>query len=626
MKPNLTFIAGPSNGTVFELTEDEIYIGRDLTNQLTINDKSVSRRHCLLKRENGQFKIADLESHNGTFINETPAKEHALKHGDRIRIGDSLFLFLLRDEINSQPSDDVRLDDGTELLAVSTIRYRLEDALYSMARDLSAFIKIGATINSVRSFKELQKRLLESLFEIVPAERAAILLIDESLDNPGSVFALDRFSAPHQTLKVSRTVAQQVINEGVAILSNDIIDSDTLSKSESLIASKVHSLLCVPLTLHDKVIGIVYLDTSKPGENFKEGHLQIVTAIAGFASGALENARHVEWLESENQRLQDDFQSEHNMIGESQQMQEVYRFIAKIAPSNSTVLIRGESGTGKELAARAIHRGSKRADRPFVAVNCAALTDTLLESELFGHEKGAFTGAIAQTKGKLEVADGGTLFLDEVGEMSPQLQSKLLRVLQEREFQRVGATRTLHVDIRVITATNKNLDEAIRNGSFRQDLYFRLNVVDITMPALRERREDIVLLAKHFTARYSQLCKRRVTGLSAEALECLISYDWPGNVRELENAIERAVVLGSTERIQPEDLPEFLIERMASDNQSTGKYYESVKEAKKVIILKALQQTSGNYTEAAKLLGVHPNNLHRLIRNVNLKVNNSKSS
>jgi Nif-specific regulatory protein len=621
MKPNLTFIAGPSNGTVFELTEDEVSIGRDLSNRLTINDKSVSRQHCLIKRENGHFKIRDLESHNGTFVNETPAKEHDLKHGDRVRIGDSLFLFLLRDEENSEASDDVRLDDGT-MMAVSTIRYRLEDALYSMARDLSVFIKIGATINSVRSLKELQKRLLESLFEIVPAERGAILLLDGNLENPSSVFALDKFSAPHQTLKVSRTVAQQVINEGVAILSNDIIESNSLSKSESLIASKIHSLLCVPLMLHKRVIGIVYLDTFKPGENFKEGHLQIVTAIAGFASGALENARHVEWLESENRRLKDDFQSECNMIGEGQPMQEVYRFISKIAPSNSTVLIRGESGTGKELAARAIHLNSPRRDRPFIAVNCAALTETLLESELFGHEKGAFTGAIALKKGKLEVADGGTLFLDEIGEMSPQLQSKLLRVLQEREFERVGATRTLKVDIRVIAATNKDLEEAIRNGSFRRDLYFRLNVVDVTMPPLRERREDIPLLAKHFTARYSQMCKRRVTGLSAEALECLVNYEWPGNVRELENAIERAVVLGSTERIQPEDLPESLIERMPSTNQSTDKYYESVKEAKRAIILRALEQTGGNYTEAAKMLGVHPNNLHRLIRNVNLKVNN----
>jgi Nif-specific regulatory protein len=620
VKPNLTFIAGPSKGTVFELSEDEISIGRDLTNQLTINDKSVSRHHCLLSRVNGQFKITDLESHNGTFVNETPAKEHVLLHGDRIRVGDSLFLFLLHPEEDSQGSDDVRFDDGT-LLAVSTIRYRLEDALYSMARDLSTLIKIGTTISSIRSLGELQKRLLESLFEIVPAERGAILLLDESLDNPSSVFALDKVSGAHQTLQVSRTVAQQVTSEGVAILSNDIIESSILSKSESLIASKTHSLLCVPLTLHKKVIGIIYMDTTKPGGVFNESHLKIVTAVAGFASGALDNARHVEWLESENQRLQDDFQSEHNMIGESKQMKEFYRFIARVAPSDATVLIEGESGTGKELAAHAIHRRSSRKGRPFIAINCAALTETLLETEMFGHEKGAFTGAIAQKKGKLEIADGGTLFLDEVGEMSALLQTKLLRVLQEREFERVGGTRTLKVDIRIIAATNKNLEEAIKAGTFRQDLYFRLNVVSVKMPALRERREDLPLLAKHFAARYSEKCKRRVTGLSPEALACLTNYDWPGNVRELENAIERAVVLGSTERIQPEDLPEFLIERMPSTNQTTGKYYDSVKESKRSIILKALDKTGGNYTEAAKLLGVHPNNLHRLIRNLNLKVN-----
>jgi transcriptional regulator with GAF, ATPase, and Fis domain len=620
VKPNLTFIAGPSKGTVFELSEDEVSIGRDLTNQLTINDKSVSRHHCLIKRAEGQFKITDLESHNGTFVNEAPTKEHTLLHGDRIRVGDSLFLFLLHPEEESQGSDDVRFDDGT-MLAVSTIRYRLEDALYSMARDLSALIKIGTTINSIRSLAEFQKRLLESLFEIVPAERGAILLLDGSLDDPISVFALDRFSGSHQTRQVSRTVAQQVISEGVAILSNDIIESSVLSKSESLIAAMTHSLLCVPLTVHKKVIGIIYMDTTKPGGVFNESHLQLITAVAGFASGALDNARHVEWLESENQRLQDDFQSEHNMIGESKPMKEVYRFITRVAPSDATVLIDGESGTGKELAAHAIHRSSSRKGRPFVAINCAALTETLLETEMFGHEKGAFTGALTQKKGKLEIADGGTLFLDEVGEMSQLLQTKLLRVLQEREFERVGGTRTLKVDIRLIAATNRNLEEALKAGSFRQDLYFRLNVVSVTMPALKERRDDIPLLAKHFAARYSEKCKRRVTGLSPEAIACLTNYDWPGNVRELENAIERAVVLGSTERIQPEDLPEFLIERMPSTNQSTDTYYDSVKEAKRAIILKALDKTGGNYTEAARLLGVHPNNLHRLIRNLNLKVN-----
>ncbi|HEX8843578.1 MAG TPA: sigma 54-interacting transcriptional regulator [Pyrinomonadaceae bacterium] len=620
MKPNLTFIAGPSKGTVFELTEEEISIGRDLVNRLTINDKSVSRRHCIIKHEGGEFRISDLESHNGTFVNDTPAKEHALKHGDRIRVGDSLFLFLLQDEEEPQASGDVRLDDGT-LVAISTIRYRLEDVLYAVARDLSVLIKIGATINSIRSLKELEKRLLESLFEVIPAEHGAILLLDGSLDSPNSVFALDRYSGARLMLNVSRTVAQQVINEGVAISSNDIVESDILNKSESLIASQIRSLICVPLMLHGKVTGIIYLDTTNSNESFNEGHLQIATAVAGFASGALENARHMDWLESENRRLQDDSQIEHNMIGESPQMQEVYRFVARVAPTDSTVLIWGESGTGKELAARALHRSSQRKAKSFVAVNCAAITETLLESELFGHEKGAFTGAVVQKKGKLEVADGGTLFLDEVGEMSPLLQTKLLRVLQEREFERVGGTRTLKVNIRVIAATNKDLEEEIRRGTFRQDLYFRLNVVSVRMPALRERREDIPLLAKHFVAKYSKSCNRHVTGLSNEALDCLNNYDWPGNVRELENAIERAIVLGSTERIQPEDLPESLIERMPCTNQEPGNYYEAVKESKRAIILRALERTGGNYTEAAKTLGMHPNNLHRLMRNLNMKLN-----
>jgi Nif-specific regulatory protein len=302
-------------------------------------------------------------------------------------------------------------------------------------------------------------------------------------------------------------------------------------------------------------------------------------------------------------------------------MREVYQLIARVAPTASTVLIRGESGTGKELAARAVHANSPRASKPFVAINCAALTETLLESELFGHEKGAFTGALAQKKGKLEVADGGTLFLDEVGEMSATLQAKLLRVLQEREFERVGGTRTLKADVRVVAATNRNLEESIRDGSFRQDLYYRLNVVSFEMPPLRERREDIPLLASYFVAKYSERFNRRVSGISTEARACLSNYDWPGNVRELENAVERAVVLGSTERILPEDLPETIleIEQPAGASPGVTKYHEAVKEAKKQLILKAIDAASGNLTEAAKLLGVHPNYLHRLIRNLNLR-------
>jgi transcriptional regulator with GAF, ATPase, and Fis domain len=334
---------------------------------------------------------------------------------------------------------------------------------------------------------------------------------------------------------------------------------------------------------------------------------------------ALENARHIEWLVSENQRLIADFNIEHNMVGESQAMRDVLQFISKVAPTDSTVLLAGESGTGKELVARAIHQNSKRANKPFMAVNCAALAESLLESELFGHEKGSFTGALALKKGRLEIADGGTVFLDEIGELSLPLQVKLLRVLQEREFERVGGTRTIKVDIRLITATNKNLEEAVSAGTFRQDLYYRLNVVSMEMPPLRERQDDIPLLANYFAAKYGEKCNRRITGISAEAQSRLLSYDWPGNVRELENAIERAVVLGTTDRLLLEDLPESVLESEPAATTPGTKYHDAVAQTKKQIILNAMQQAKGNYTEAAKLLGVHANYLHRLIRNLNLK-------
>ncbi|HKG78016.1 MAG TPA: sigma-54 dependent transcriptional regulator, partial [Pyrinomonadaceae bacterium] len=339
----------------------------------------------------------------------------------------------------------------------------------------------------------------------------------------------------------------------------------------------------------------------------------------GIAAVAIENARHFEWLQTENERLLTDVNIEHNMIGEGAAMQRVYHFISKVAPKDSTVLISGESGTGKELAARAIHRNSTRAQKPFMAVNCAALNESLLESELFGHEKGSFTGAFAQKKGRLEVADGGTVFLDEIAELTQPLQVKLLRVLQEREFERVGGTVTIKVDLRLITATNKNLEEAIETGEFRHDLYYRLNVVSLEMPPLRERREDIMLLANYFADKYGVKCNRKLQGFSAEARACLTAYDWPGNVRELENAIERAVVLGTTAMILPEDLPETLLERAAAPAQSKVGYHEAVVRTKKQIILRAIEEAKGNYTEAAKLLGVHPNYLHRLIRNLNLR-------
>jgi len=366
-------------------------------------------------------------------------------------------------------------------------------------------------------------------------------------------------------------------------------------------------------------VGIIYADSREIAAQLEEHHLQLLTAIASIAAVALEHARYVEWLEGENQRLQKEVNIEHDMVGDSARIHDVYRFVRKVSPVDSTALILGESGTGKELVARAIHRNSKRANRPFVAINCAALGEQLLESELFGHERGAFTGALVQKKGKIEIADGGTLFLDEVAELAPNLQAKLLRVLQERQFERVGGTRPIKVDIRLIAATNRDLEEAMRMAKLRQDFYFRLNVVSIILPPLRERREDIPLLATYFVQKYSREANRPVAGITPAAHALLKNYPWPGNVRELENVIERAVVLGSSDHIRPEDLPEALFEMKKSAETDVTRYHDALNKVKRDLILRALEEASGSFTEAAKLLDLHPNYLHRLVRNMDLR-------
>ncbi len=374
--------------------------------------------------------------------------------------------------------------------------------------------------------------------------------------------------------------------------------------------------LAVPLFLREKAAGVIYL---KRAALFGESDFQLVTAISQIASLAIENAFHLEWLQNEVKRLEQDLNLDSDLLGESAPIAELRRRIARVARSETTVLILGESGTGKELVARALHRNSLRALKPFVAISCAALPETLLESELFGHEKGAFTGAIAQKMGKLESAKGGTVFLDEIGEVPLPMQAKLLRVLQQREVERVGGMRPIPLDFRLVAATNRNLEDAVRAGTFRQDLFYRLNVVTLQTPALRSRTEDILPLAQHFLARYGEKCGRKTAGFSPEARTLLRSYEWPGNVRELENAIERAVVLGSTSLILAEDLPEALIEARQPAAAGCGLLQDAVNAAKRSAVQRAFEQANNDHEEAARLLGVHPNYLYRLIKNMMLQ-------
>jgi transcriptional regulator with GAF, ATPase, and Fis domain len=627
----LISIAGPLNGATLTVTEG-MSIGRAPENTISIDDPQVSRRHCLIGSTGGKHTISDLESLNGTFVNGLPIKERLLEANDQIRIGSSLFLFLPNENESATLPPQAQLDEGRSVVR-NAVQRRLEDTLYCHpenseavfapagrpVQELKALLRISAAISSVRGLEPLQRSLLEWIFELVPVKRGAIILLRNGVDEFASIFGWDRMSGLNRPVQVSRAAIDRALRERVAVLSNEVEQRESSGTEVNPPSSSIGSLLAVPLLLQERLIGAIYLDTDDPAVRLTQEHLQLVTAIAGMAALALDNARRLEWLEAETRRLQAEIEIEHNMVGDGRKMREIYHFISKVAPTDSTVLICGESGTGKELVARAVHRNSRRAAKPFVAINCAALAETLLESELFGHEKGSFTGAIAQKRGKLEVADGGTVFLDEVAELAPTLQAKLLRVLQEREFERVGGTRPIRVDLRVIAATNRDLLQAIKTGLFRQDLYFRLNVVSLTMPPLRDRREDIPSLASYFAAKYSAKSRRGVVGLSPEARTSLMDYEWPGNVRELENAIERAVIMSSTDVILPEDLPEAVLDSQVSSSAVATRYHEAIKQAKRQVILKALEEKKGIYTEAAKSLGVHPNYLHRLIRVLDLR-------
>ena len=371
------------------------------------------------------------------------------------------------------------------------------------------------------------------------------------------------------------------------------------------------SFICVPIKLGNEVIGALSADRLFAEAVSLDEDVRLLSIIASMIAQAVRLRQSAQEerqrLMEENTRLQEELREKFgpaNIIGSSRAMQAVYDLIGQVSGSEATVLIRGESGTGKELVAEATHFGSPRAAKPFVKVNCAALPETVIESELFGHERGAFTGAIAQRKGRFELASGGTIFLDEIGDLTPATQIKLLRVLQEREFERVGGTATIKADVRVIAATNRNLEEMIAAGQFRQDLYYRLNVFPIYLPPLRERKADIPLLADHFVERYSKANHKKILRISTPAIDMLMSYHWPGNVRELENCIERAVLMSNDDVIHGYHLPPTLQTAEASGTVHSGQLLLTLDNIERELVLDALKSARGNMAKAARALGI----------------------
>jgi len=597
---------GGTAGQVFAI-ESEISIGREPENTVCVMESAVSRRHCTIRREGASYILKDLGSRNATLVNGVAVSERLLEHGDQIMVGGATFQFrLMREE--GRRMGEAR--HSTIVMRSQHSRYwRASDpsaelpATARTVRDLGVLLHFSQSINALREWKTVEKKMVESLAQVTGAERISILEAPELTP----AVNWERGRGFVEEAEINTAVIEQVAEDRAAVISDE----------------QERSLLVAPMELYGQLVGMICLDSCSQAA-FDENHLHLVSALAAVAGLALENARRHEQLIEENRRLQEELTIQHDMVGTSASIKQVFQFIDRVAQREANVLIWGESGTGKELVARAIHRNSSRVEMPFVAINCAAITDTLLESELFGHEKGAFTGATALKKGKLEVADGGTVFLDEIGELAPALQAKLLRVLQEREFERVGGTRPIKLNIRLVAATNRNLKEASQKGTFREDLYYRLNVVSVRMPALRDRREDIPILANFFAKKFAEKVNRQVTGISPAARACLMQYDWPGNVRELENAIERAVVLGLTEEILPEDLPESMVEEAAPEGKAVTALHDGLREAKKKLIENAIDQAEGNYTEAAHRLGVHPNHLFRLIKSLGMKPKRGK--
>lgn len=481
--------------------------------------------------------------------------------------------------------------------------------LHEFADPLLALSAIGESINTLYDIDELLPKILDIALKTVNAQRGFVL-VSES-DNPAelSVRVARNIESDSMTAMAafSRSVVEAAMASGETVISYNPADDARFSASASIVDQKIVAAACLPLRIKTQRLGAIYMDSTETRGKFRPEIEPFLNAFAHQAAIAIENARMYDRLRTENRRLRQviaDSSEFKGIIGQSQPMRHVLDIVRSVMDTPATVLILGESGTGKELIARALHYNSRMKDKPFIALFCGALPESLLESELFGHKHGAFTGATHDKKGLFEEADGGTFFLDEIGDISPKIQSLLLRVLQEREVRRIGENKVRKINVRVIAATNKDLSAEVKAGRFREDLYYRLNVITITLPALRHRGNDVILLAQHYLDRAAGRANRQIAGFSQEAIDCLLAYQWPGNVRELDNTIERAVLLAKGEYLSPADL------RLENPGPAGMSEAQTLRDYERRFVTKVLQDHQGNVTEAAKTLGVSRRWLH----------------
>lgn len=488
---------------------------------------------------------------------------------------------------------------------------------------LFSLLQAAQEVSSTRDKAKLLEAIVSSATKVVECKNSCLMLL-----HPGSqelvayvVVGANRDQMKEIRFKVGEGIAGWVAKHGEPVLSNDVQSDPRYSrKLDEITDMPLQSILCLPLVSRGKALGVLNIINKPDDGRFTEEDLHLAEAFADQAGIAIENANIYDAMSKENKLLREQLDLAPKLLTSfSPTMKEVIQMAKRAAESDATVLLLGESGTGKEIVARSIHTWSDRARQPFVAVNCAALPEQLLESEIFGHEQGAFTGALRRKEGKVELANGGTFFLDELGELKLDVQTKLLRVLQDHQFERVGGTQIITADIRIIAATNKDLREEVQRGAFREDLFFRLNVISLTIPPLRERKEDILFIANKFIELYCREESRPQPSLSPAAKKALLGYEWPGNVRELENVLERAIVLGVKDVIDADDLLLDLPLSTARPIEIDRPYRDLVRDFKRDLIRRALSECGGNQSRAAEKLSIAQPYLSRVMRDLGLR-------
>ncbi|MFP6768960.1 MAG: sigma 54-interacting transcriptional regulator [Planctomycetaceae bacterium] len=632
-------------------------IGRSSTNRVVLRDEICSRNHCEVFQSGDRWLLRDLNSRNGTLVNGlTLDEDWPLEEGQIIQIG-GCNLGFTSDLLHAFPESESEallgtpgnISDTAEMIVFDDPapesepeivhrqrenRFRDDsvdpnDAPDRMRRDLTSLYRLTLEMGAARDADQLAGVVLDGLFSGTRADIGAVLLLPKGLRNRPQSDQLR--VAAYRSLKdlpyqrVSDYLSGTVLAEAEAVLARDVGDDSKLVDRDSLGQIHAQSVICAPLRVEEIIYGVIHLYSTDRENLLEPNDLEFALALADQMAVALDGLQDRESLanglarmQGENESLRDQLAIDSELIGDSEAMEGLRQIIDRIASTDATVLVRGESGVGKELVARAIHFRSRRSQGPFVCLNCAALSESLLESELFGHEKGAFTGATDRRPGKFEQADGGTLFLDEVGEMPSAIQAKFLRALEGHPFERVGGRTTVDVNVRVVAATNRNLEEAVAEGTFRKDLYFRLFVVEIQVAPLREHPDDIAQLANFFCEQFTRKTDRDIGGFTPEGLSALQAYDWPGNVRELKNTVERTVILCTGDKISGADIQlSALVSTdgadVAGDHPIAGRQV-SLEALEQQHILAVLESTDWNKSQASRILGIERSTLDRKLK------------